>query len=145
MFPHMMPEDTPVWQRWLATHANDWVDVQYDVHVGTPIELHSEFEEPYRGDSERLSQKRIDVVLIYPDKHIVIEVKKLADWKAIGQVMGYPVLYERDIHPGVDIIPLLITETFTRETQFIMDHYKLPYDIVPPPEEAEPPVRPLGT
>lgn len=133
-YPHMMPDDLPVWIRWLDLHEPDWLRIDYDVKVGAGIELDPDFEEPYRSNAVGLSKKRIDAVLIYPDKHVIVEVKGLADWKAIGQIMGYPVLYERYIKPDLPVIPLLIAAAFTLDLQDIMDHYELPYDLVPLPE-----------
>ena len=130
-FPHMMPEDVPVWRRWLDTHDNDWDRIDYDVHVGEGVDLPPDFAEPHRSNAIGLSKKRIDAVLIYPDKIVIVEVKKLASWKALGQTLGYPILYEEAFTPTVPISPLLVTESFTLDLQHIFDIYQLNYDLVP--------------
>jgi hypothetical protein len=133
-YPHMMPEDVPVWDRWLQSQVPDWTEILYDVKVGRGVDTPEDYPEPYASMAAVLSKKRIDAVLVYPDQHIIVEVKKLADWKAIGQLMGYPVLYERYLEPGVPIIPLLIAESLTLDLQDILEYYDLPYVLVPPIE-----------
>ena len=144
-FPHMMPEDIPVWERWLTTHVNDWSSVQYDVHVGEGVTLPTDFGEPFLSNAMHLSQKRIDVVLFYTDRVVIIEVKALAGWKSIGQMVGYPLLYAEAFPSNIDIKTLLVTEAFTLDTQHIMDLIGMPYDIVPNPNQSDAHVEPPPT
>lgn len=130
-FPHMMPEDIPVWERWLSLHPADWDSIAYDVHVGAGVDLPDDMEEPHREAAIQLSKKRIDVVVTYPDRVLIIEVKKRADWRAIGQIMGYPVLFRDEFPDAPPIATLLVTESFETDIQHVMDNYELPYEILP--------------
>jgi hypothetical protein len=141
-----MPEDVPVWKQWLATHNNDWIRIDYDVHVGEGIHLDPGPVEPWRSQALALSQKRIDAVILYPDHVTIIEVKKLAGWKAIGQLIGYPLLYRNTYPHRTDIRALLIAEDFTLDTRTVLDHFDLPYEQVemPPVTPPQPPLIPAA-
>jgi len=38
-YPHMLPSEAVLWDRWLQKNRPLWRDYQYDVHVGKGIEL----------------------------------------------------------------------------------------------------------
>jgi hypothetical protein len=129
-YPHMMPDDIPVWERWLAAFHVPGTDYAYDVKVGESITTPEDFPEPYATMGKLLAKKRIDVVLTFPDRIVVAEVKKKAGWTAIGQLLGYPLLFDREYSTDLPITGLLICESLTLDTQTILDTYKLPYIIV---------------
>jgi hypothetical protein len=129
-YPHMMPDDIPVWERWLALYHVPGTDYAYDVKVGESIKTPEDFPEPYASMSYMLAKKRIDVVLTFPDRIIIAEVKRKAGWTAIGQILGYPLLFSREYTSELTITGLLICESLTLDTQTILDTYKLPYIIV---------------
>lgn len=149
-FKHMMPDEALVWQRWLtlAQLPGD-IDVSYDVAVGEAIKLTEDFPEPFRGMATFLSKKRIDAVLTFPDRILIVEVKKVVSWAAVGQLLGYPVLFDREFHPTLPLTVLLVAESFPLDLQLIFDTIRLPYDIIPPDATAiisgppeEPPAEP---
>lgn len=130
-FAHMMPEDIPVWKRWLDTHEHEWERIDYDVKVGEGCTLPDDCPEPFRTQALTLSKKRIDAVLIFPDFHVTIEVKKLASWKALAQTMGYPILYHIAFPDVPDVKTLLVAEDFTLDMRTIMNRLNIPYEQVP--------------
>lgn len=129
-YPHMMPDDVATWERWLAKHKDDVADYAYDIKVGESITTPEDLPEPYAGMAQLLSKKRIDVVITYPDKILVAEVKRKAGWTAIGQLLGYPLLFSREYTTDVPITGLLIAESLTLDTKTILDTYGLPYELV---------------
>jgi len=131
-FPHMMPEDIPVWSRWLTLQSRNWDHIDYDVHVGEGVTIPDDWPDNYKANALGLSLKRIDAVIFYGDRICIVEVKKIAGWKALGQIVGYPVLYSNYMAPTMPVTRLLICEGFDLDLQNIMDQLEIPYEIVPP-------------
>lgn len=129
-YPHMMPEDEPVWERWLTANHAPGQDYAYDVKVGESITTPQDMPEPYAGMSHMLSKKRIDVIITYADRVVVAEVKRLAGWTAIGQLLGYPLLFSQEYEVDIPVSGLLIAESLTLDTKTILDYFKLPYILV---------------
>lgn len=131
-FPHMMPEEIPVWENWLAAHDLTDSSIDYDVKVGTEIQDIEDMPEPYKSNCIMLSKKRIDAVITSPDRITIVEVKKCAGWSAIGQALGYTYLFQTEYNPDLPVTPLIVTETLTPDVQAILDHYQIPYEIATP-------------
>jgi len=130
LYPHMMPEDVPVWERWLAKHAAEDLLFDYDILVGSNIDTPEDLPEPYGTMAVALSKKRIDVVITADTGVIVAEVKRLAGWTAIGQLFGYPLLFIDEFQPDIPVSGLLIAESLTKDTQRILDAFSVPYELV---------------
>jgi len=62
------------------------------------------FREGLHMKVERSALKRIDLVFEREDSVWVIEAKKALDWKAIGQVLGYAILYIEDWNPKEEVL-----------------------------------------
>lgn len=132
-YKHMLPDETAVWERWLAlANLPDDVDITYDVTVGQGITLAEDFPDPYKGNAEFLSKKRIDAVVTFSDYILIVEVKKVCSWGAIGQLIGYPILFATEYNPAIPIYSLLVLESFPLDLRDIFDVTGLSYDLVPP-------------
>lgn len=127
----MMPEDVPVWERWLDLHQpGDDVTISYDVKVGTPIKLPEDFPDPYRRNALMLSKKRIDAVVTYPSYILIVEVKGIADWTAIGQMLGYPFLFAEEFKPTMELRTLLVAGSVRPDVDRILEAYGIPFELV---------------
>ena len=129
-YPHMMPEDIPVWERWLALHDSPDLTYTYDVKVGESITSPEDTPEPWATMAYTLAKKRIDVVITSPTKITIVEVKRLAGWTALGQMLGYPVLFDNEFQPEMPVDSLLIAEALTLDTKTTLDFHKIPYELV---------------
>lgn len=138
----MMPEDLPVWRGFLKAGGIEGATYEYDVKVGLPIEDLGDMPEPYASNSQMLSKKRIDVVAFTTDAIFIIEVKDTASWSAIGQALGYRLLYIRDTQPTLDVTPIIVARIFPPDIIFILDELQIPYlqvnELVMQPLEQEP-------
>lgn len=130
-FKHMMPDEALVWQRWLdLMKLPPDTDITYDVTVGEAVKLPEDFPEPYRGNAKFLSKKRIDAVITFPDYILIIEVKKVVSWAAIGQLMGYPILFQQEFAPTMPVYSLLVAESFPLDLRNIFDALHLQFNLV---------------
>lgn len=129
-FPHMMPEDVPVWERWLAKHGTQYDTFLYDIRVGNGIEPPPIGDPSHRSMWADLTKKRIDVIARTLTTDLIIEVKDKIGFTALGQILAYPVLYE--ISPGQDrdVQILLVAAEILPDMQTVLETLRVPYEIV---------------
>ena len=109
-YPHMMPADVEIWERFIAAHkeAYDWVE--YDVKVGSVPDFVKDHPEESARKQAPLYERKIDVVGHLGKEIDIIELKPRAGMSTIGQVKGYVALYRRDIEPSAKLNALIITD-----------------------------------
>jgi len=92
-YPHLMPNEVPIWEKFLSIWGDQFTDYKYDVHVGKGADPGPEVEEQWRRLAIMLTQKRIDVVAKRDGIVYLFEVKPDAGLGALGQLKAYRVLY----------------------------------------------------
>lgn len=98
-FPHMLKAERVIWKRFLELRPIDFERAVYDDHVGEGAILTKKYPENIQRMALRLTQKRIDAVL-HTEKEIwLMEVKMRASVSALGQLLTYKQLYEREREP----------------------------------------------
>ena len=108
-YPHLGPEDTAIWSRFIEKYPDYYKSVDYDVKVGEGRDYSGLLEDEYSDDLKYLSKKRIDVVGFRENEIHVIELKPSAGLSAIGQSLGLANLY-REIAPADKrVLPVVIT------------------------------------
>lgn len=107
-FPRMSSEDVAIWKKFLLLFGNRYTTFDYDFKVGTGSDPGIEIAENFRQDFIDLSRKRIDAIGYQSDGVSIFEVKPRAGTQALGQLITYRSLYEKD-HP----------ENFIKETAVV--------------------------
>jgi hypothetical protein len=92
-FPHMLPGDVELWNRFLDEHGHEYVGFRYDVHVGGAIERESKWTDKVHQMASWLVSKRIDAVGYRPGVTVIFEVKPEAGVTAVGQLVTYRMLF----------------------------------------------------
>ena len=108
-YPHLMPNDVSIWNRFIEKNPRYFSKVEYDVKVGKGGDYSAYPKSPIRDDLEYLSKKRIDVVGYSGNEVYVIEIKPKAGLAALGQAEGLSDLMQDEIRPEKIIIPVIIT------------------------------------
>jgi hypothetical protein len=98
-YPHMLPAESEIWDKFLSQRSPPFIALEYDVHVGDTPEPPPTLPDYLVGMFKSVYSKRIDVVAHDPDVIYVIEVKPRAGLSALGQCIAYKYLYERDYKP----------------------------------------------
>lgn len=134
-FPHLLPKDCELWQRFIDSEHNKFLSFDYDVRVGPRPDPGPEFPENLRQMWGDLSQRRIDAVGHNADRITIIEISLSAGLTAIGQLEVYPILYAKTYpnHPPISV--LLITENLQTGILECIQAKSIPYHILPPPTE----------
>lgn len=109
-YPHMMPEDTIIWRRFIKNGKYMPDRVWYDVRVGRGITLESGQPEWLKRMADYTHKKRIDMVWRMGLNWWVVEAKPFAGMVALGQVLFYAELFEQQYAPGQKVGRAIVTD-----------------------------------
>ncbi len=118
-YPHMMPRDVEIWERFIEANPDIFDVVSYDVPVGDGAEFDTTVHVGVASDMRKLYQRKIDVVGRKHGMFFVVEVKPRASTAAIGQVKGYITLFKRDYTINEPVIPMIVTDQMLPEMEFL--------------------------
>lgn len=129
-FPHLLPDDVVVWERFLDRHGSEYTHFEYDVRVGLGRDPGVTYPENMRQMALDLSLRRIDAVGHKPESLTVIEVTRSAGIVAIGQMICYRTLYRLTYFPSVRIQRLLVAESLQSDIEPVLTGDRIPYILV---------------
>ena len=112
-YPHLGPEDTKIWNRFITANPDFFMSVDYDVKVGQGRNYSLFPDSVIKTDMEYLSKKRIDVVGFAANGIYIVELKFRATFSAVGQVKGLAELYQKMSSGNKVIVPCIITNEAT--------------------------------
>lgn len=98
-YPHMLPNDIEIWERFLDLHGNEYDGFDYDVHVGGVVERMSHWTDEEFRTYLSLAAKRIDAVGHQGQRITLFEVKPEGGVTSVGQLFTYRELYIHDFMP----------------------------------------------
>ena len=122
--------DIAIWERFLETYGNSYKGFDYDVKVGTGSTIPENTPPEYARMQDILSKFRIDVVGFRSSSIEIIEVKPEASTVAIGQVIAYRALYERDFKPTLTVRGVIITDHEVPDIKYLTSILGFEYYIV---------------
>ncbi len=114
-YPHLKPEDVAVWARFLTQHEGFFESVDYDFKVGEGAPQAPTLPENIARDGKILTQKKVDVVGYFADIVYIVELKPIADMRALGQILAYHALYIKFEAVEGDVKKLVIAGEMERE------------------------------
>lgn len=94
-FIHMAPLDKSIWVRYLMQGGEQFAPFTYDLRVGNGLKMPTGTDAMGLRAAYALTTKRIDVLCIVDGRPRIIEVKQRAGLSAVGQLIGYRDLYNR--------------------------------------------------
>ena len=130
-FPHLLPDDRILWERFLKTDFNIFQRFDYDVRVGDTRDPGPAFSPNIRQMAMDLSQRRIDAIGFTPHSVTIIEISTNAGLTQIGQLEVYPVLYRESYQPKLTLKTLLIAENVQLGIEPALISKKLEYLLLP--------------
>lgn len=120
-YPHMLPADVALWERFLSRYSGFFTTVEYDVHVGGAVERLSAWSDKFTLEASWLAAKRIDVVGHKPGEIWLIEVKPEPGTAAIGQLVAYRILYLLKYTPSANVICALVSDYLVPDEKVILE------------------------
>ncbi len=106
-YPQLTASESNVARAWLEKHADEWDDVDFNVRLGTQLQLGEGFNDTTRAQAALLSQKRADLVATRGTEAAIIEVKIRIALAALGQLLGYQVLWRAE-YPLTTTVDLIV-------------------------------------
>lgn len=131
-YPHLLPWDIPLWEAFLDLHGQDYDRFEYDIRVGRGRPAPRSLPTNIRKMALDLSMRRIDVVGHTSARIDIIEVTRVADLKAVGQLMTYPRLYRATYEPTLPVRPVLVLEHFHTDILQVIQELNLVYYLLSP-------------
>ena len=108
--PASMPwSDWQIWQRWIVSELALYERYAYDVLLDVAPVPSTVIDPAMRRMWRENTAKRIDAVGRRGDASTIIEVRELATWQTIGQVLGYQTLAELQYSEELWTRPLIVT------------------------------------
>jgi hypothetical protein len=120
-YAHMFGAEERIWDRWYQQHKNEYVDFDYDIHVGEGIDVRPEWGDEIARMAKQLTMKRIDAVGYRQGEVWIFEVKPHAGLSALGQLIGYRDLYLKKYNPTVPIKLAVVCETIDPDVKVLME------------------------
>lgn len=118
-YPHMLPNETDLWDRFLKVTDIKFQGFDYDVHVGDLVEAPAATPEYLTPMLEAVYRKRIDAVGYCEDCIWLFEVKNRAGLSAMGQVLAYKALFERDFKPSLPVKLGVVCEAKATDVDYL--------------------------
>lgn len=117
-YPHLLPRERLLWERFLHEHASEFDAFDYDVRVGEGFPGPIDESDPFQRMRRALLQKRIDVVgYAGGGTRWLFEVKPHLGVTAMGALVSYEVLYRRTFNYGGPIQLALVGATIDYDLQ----------------------------
>jgi len=101
-YPGMSFVESEVTRAWLNQRGTQYDEITFNVRLGAGVDPGEEYNEETRRMAELVTQKRADIVARAGDQVDVIEVKVRVSFGAMGQLIGYRDLWQRD-HPDLPV------------------------------------------
>ncbi len=128
----MLADDREIYRRFLLNYRPIKGKYEYDVLVGDGLVLDpAKYDENILVMTRAITKKRIDVVIYEKDLIWIVEIKPNAALSALGQVLGYVKLYERD-HPEEQrpLRPMILTDRASMDDKYLFSTYGIQVIIV---------------
>lgn len=109
-YVHLMPEERPIWERFISAPPVPFIREDYDVHLGKGAELPPDSPEYMVRQAAAVTRKRVDVVVETPDEVWIVEIKPRCDMSPLGQLLNYKRLYEKEYAPTKPVRMVVVCE-----------------------------------
>ncbi len=133
-YPHLLPPDIPLWERFLAAFPERYDRIEYDVRVGQGRPAPVSFAPNIQKMALDLSRRRIDAIGFSPGRIDIIEITRLADLKAVGQLLAYPLLYQQTFRQTPSTHTILVAEELHTDIATVIDSLPVEVWLSPDPE-----------
>jgi hypothetical protein len=128
-FVHMSQQEKAIWLRWLQKGGTVYAPFQYDVRVGSGLQMPPGSTIYSVKAAYALTTKRIDVVFMQNGIPVITEVKVRAGTTAVGELITYRDLYIKG-DPGTPTPALLlITDSLQPDIAHVLEENGISWNI----------------
>ena len=105
--PALTPIESAVAKAWLVKHAAEYDTVDFNVRLGSGIELPEGSADYLKRFARASTTKRADMILYNVEGATIVEVKIRIGGSALGQLLLYRKLFLAD-HPEISTVHLVV-------------------------------------
>ena len=109
-YPHLTETEGGIWTRFIQKYPKYFDSVDYDIPVGNFRGNIEDLKEEWQRNAGYLGKYKIDCVGYKGDVITIVEVKKEATTKALGEIWLYEFLYKKDKMPVERVDCLILTD-----------------------------------
>lgn len=119
----MLPEDVPIWDKFLDLHSAEFINVYYDVRLGGVIPTTEQATPEMARMFYQVTAKRIDALAEKKDEIWIVEVAAKPGLRAVGQLQTYLALWFEDPKIKKPVVGVLITMAIDSDLQRALEFY----------------------
>jgi len=105
-YPQMTADESNIARAWLLQHWQELDRIDFNHQLGNSVEIPDGTDEATRRQAEASSKKRADLIAWHGDEATIVEVKPRLYLAALGQLLGYQLLFHLE-HPEVKTVHLV--------------------------------------
>lgn len=124
-YPHMLPKEIVIWDRFIEEFGLPEGEIDYDVHLGEGAEVDPSWPAWMVRMVKRLSTHRADVVVERDHEVLIIEMKSVAGMGAVGQLVGYEALWLRQEGTDRPVRLLCVCERLEADIRAVFQFYEI--------------------
>ena len=130
-FPGLLPAEALIFNAWQNLHIREYDYFAFNVRIGAGVDPGPSWPQNVRQMAIDNSKKRVDAVGYQGTTPTLVEVKQRAKLNALGQIVGYGVLWPRE-HPQ-DSQPrlLIVTDRPSADLEPICKSVGVGLEVVP--------------
>ena len=110
-YPHLSEAESLIWNRFVSKFPDAFSLCYYDVEVGQCRPCEDKLSPSVEADRQYLGKYKIDVIGETEAHYCIIEVKKEATTKAMGEIWLYEKLFKEAWKPSKPVLLYIVTDT----------------------------------
>ena len=126
----MSKEDYALWKIYQITELTDALFVYFDVGLGKGQEAGGQYTEQEQQFWREKTQLRADVVVEYPDRVRVVELRVNASVSTIGRTQAYQMLLRDDNPFGKPVEAEVVTNLANKQVEEIAGRQGIKYTVL---------------
>lgn len=128
--PRMSTEDYEIWLRWYPRYLQTTKALYFDVGIGPGAPApETDPNSPYLRAWTRNTQRRLDAILVREDELWIVELRFLASPSAVGRLLIYRALWEKEPPlPGPTKL-YLVTNHRDADLTLLTQRYNIIYEV----------------
>jgi hypothetical protein len=130
-YPGMPAPESEVTRDWLVKRGAEFDRIEFNVRLGKGDELGEEFNASTRKLAAAVSTKRADIIAWRENSAYILEAKWRCGLGALGQLLGYRVLFLEQFPTIDDVFLQVIARKIDGDVELALRAHGIQYELFP--------------